>query len=237
MTPKTYIPFVNRPDLLWNAIKSLGIHAGSVVVVDNSPQQDAEKQLYGQGVLSETCQKRGDLYWVTTKDAGVEFAILKPSVPLFTAQTFNLVNSLGARDGWCMFMHNDAEASEEVWEAVAAKAEELFVDGSKTAAVFTIFDAFCAFNCKCYNSIGGYDATFQTYFVDDDVMLRMRRAGFEFVSDFMRDKVKHFGSATIRSDEYLKRENDAMHELRHQYYQKKWGGEPGNEAFSTPFQS
>jgi hypothetical protein len=92
---KIFIPYVNNIDCLKEAINSLGKYKDSIIVIDNSPNQDLE----------------------------IDVKIIKPEKPLKTAQTFNFMFENG--EDIFFFMHSDAVASETAYEQLSLKTEEL----------------------------------------------------------------------------------------------------------------
>ena len=84
--------------------------------------------------------------------------------------------------------------------------------------------------------IGGYDEAFwPAYFEDNDYVYRMRLAGVLHmaVPDI---GYNHVGSATLRSfNENEMREHHSRFNGLRDHYVRKWGGQPGCERFTVPF--
>ena len=199
-----YIPYVNRPDLLLKAVQSLGKYAAKVVVIDNSENQDVETKVPGTDVF-------------------------KPCVPLSFTQSQNWMMKTSDIYIW---MHVDAEASEDAYEKLCAKVEE--VKDTKWGVIYMRYDIFSAVNGKAGRELGGYDNVFMDYSSDVDFYHRLDLAGLKRINLGHPD-IKHVGSQTIKSDVVLGIKNAFMGSSRHDYYLKKWGGPGGFEVYKTPF--
>jgi hypothetical protein len=216
MNYKIYIPFVNNKPMLLQAIDSLGKYKGRIVLIDNSKNnellndKDIEKY-YEQGLTVYT-----------------------PSVPLFTSQTFNLFTKI-ALDPYFIFMHSDGLASEEAYEKLCAKTDELIANNEKWGMIFTHYDVFCMFNKQGIIDAGGADTELHTYFFDNDLYRRMNKAGFKEVHTDIGKLIQHRASSTINSDPHLMFIHKTKWGMYQEYYRRKWGGTPGQETFNTPF--
>jgi predicted O-methyltransferase YrrM len=205
------IPFVNRPDLLRRAVKSVRALLPHVVIVDNS---DA-------GL-----------------DAGrwpVE--ILRPPASLSFTQTMNLLQRR-ALDTGCdvlLCMHNDAEAGEDTPLRLLALLDEAFAAGRRWGAAFTVYDALVAFNAVMIREVGAWDQALPQYFADNDYYRRVRLAGFEILDTGLPVTHHSDASSTVKSDPLLAHVNGVLFPLQHQYYAAKWGGEAHQERFQRPF--
>jgi hypothetical protein len=73
------------------------------------------------------------------------------------------------------------------------------------------------------------------YFEDNDYSYRMSKVGIG-ISKAEKAFVIHGGSSTIRHfDKQKEKEHHDRFRLARNHYIKKWGGEPGQELFETPF--
>jgi GT2 family glycosyltransferase len=73
------------------------------------------------------------------------------------------------------------------------------------------------------------------YFEDDDYSYRMSMAGVGITKADMC-YVEHTGSSTLRHfDKQKEREHHDKFRLARSHYVKKWGGEPHQEKYKTPF--
>jgi GT2 family glycosyltransferase len=85
-----------------------------------------------------------------------------------------------------------------------------------------------------WDELGPFDEGFwPAYHEDNDMHLRATLAGIPW-RDVAGDS-DHFGSAAIRTDRRLEALNHATFPLTQQRYVAKWGGLPGEERFTRPF--
>jgi len=83
--------------------------------------------------------------------------------------------------------------------------------------------------------VGFFDENlFPAYMEDCDYSRRAFLAGMTEVNcaDTM---VHHYGSACIRNDLELAKQNTLTHQRNHMYYRQKWGGSNGEEIYVLPF--
>lgn len=209
------IPYVNRPDLLKLAVNSIKTYWPHAIIIDNSDRQD----LHGE------------------KDLPSDIPVYKPSVPLTFSQSMNLLQHV-ALERQCevvMFMHNDAEANEETPEKLLTLLEQLIqCEDRKWGAVFTNYDTLAAFHMQALTAVGKWDTILPQYYADNDYYRRIRLAGYEIINTELA-VTHHNVSSTIKSDPARLYINGITFPLYKRYYEKKWGGEPGKETFSTPF--
>lgn len=95
--------------------------------------------------------------------------------------------------------------------------------------------ALCAVNPIAIETIGYMDENLFPYgFEDSDYA---RRAGLEGVKWLTLEDVNivHVGSATVAASPTLARQNQITFNATKAYYVQKWGGEPGAEQYSVPF--
>jgi hypothetical protein len=212
------IPFVNREELLRIAVNSAGSFKDSLVLIDNS----ADGSLVADA-----------LSW------GCEVVRVPGVSPMSFSQTMNFINHLAGERGCgvVIVMHNDAEAGAGVPERLLQIATDLEKSGEKWGAIFTNYDALCAFNRRATTETGRWDVALPQYFADDDYYYRMQLLGYR-IHDSKLQVTHHGGSSsTIRSDEKLWLINGITFPLYHRYYVRKWGGAPGRERYEAPFNS
>jgi len=91
------------------------------------------------------------------------------------------------------------------------------------------------FSRNWFNSVGYVDVNFYpAYFEDNDYARRGQLLGMKMYQ-LQRAKYFHFWSRTIKEDVEKKQENDFYFPLNKKYYKEKWGGEPGKETYTLPF--
>jgi len=204
-----YIPVVNRPDLLEQAVENAACIWPALTVIDNSLDQ-----------------------WVHLSS---RYHVFCPPVPLSFTQTMNWEMQACARRGkkFCLHMHSDAVVPPGAIEKLLEFAEQIDCSGRKWGVIFTLYDVMAVYNPMAAVECGGYDTTFSAYFSDNDYYRRLRLAGYECVESHI--EVGHVGSSTVRSDESLRNLHQMTFPWYRQYYVMKWGGEPDKETFATPF--
>lgn len=204
-----FIPHVYREDLLRRAVASVPEYHENLSIIDNSP--------YGLF----------DNYRVS---------IFRPPVPLTCSQTFNLIMRITRERGQkiCIWMHSDAEAGPGVAEALLSFVRQYTAEGREWGVLWTYYDTLCALNTELLDVIGDWDTTLPQYYCDTDWYYRVKLAGWECIDTNLTD-VKHEGSATINSSPFRKLHNSVTFPLYRQYYLSKWGGDPGQEKFTRPF--
>lgn len=203
------IPFVNRPDLLDRAVNSIPYFMQSnVIVLDNSPKR------------------------IVPADKWDHLEVEIPTVPLTFSQSLNFFTHRAIernKDVMC-FMHSDACAGKGTFEKLLALADP---NRRHWGVIFTHYDALAAFNIEAMRDVGDWDVNLPWYYSDNDMYRRMRLAGWQTEDSGL--PVEHTPSQTIKSDPELAFLNSVMFPLYGQYYRQRWGGDPGHESFTTPF--
>ena len=84
-------------------------------------------------------------------------------------------------------------------------------------------------------SVGYFDEKFYpAYYEDNDYHYRINRAGKRALN-INTASYYHFGSQTIKNGEEVKRLTNANYMKNKEYYVSKWGGPPGQEIYTRPF--
>lgn len=101
--------------------------------------------------------------------------------------------------------------------------------GWRTGPDFSCF----AVNKRCIDIIGPFDEHFiPAYFEDNDAHWRIRCAGYDA---YAYAPCFHHGSQTVANDPERKAEVDRTFESLRGYYRQKWGGDVGQEQYTTAF--
>jgi len=156
------------------------------------------------------------------------------------------VNNLGVSTGWNYFIES---ARQDGFDAVIIANDDIylyegtlqrFVDEMKTSKFvsFRGMNAFSFFGIHLdyAEQIGEFDEEFwPAYFEDNDYHYRMKLQGFEGTT-VEEPSYFHAGSATLSTFSHERRQ---MHHhnfnKNKRYYIAKWGGLPGYEFYTTPF--
>lgn len=208
------IPCVNRIDLLREAIESIKPYWNNLVLIDNTGSEELHRQTFGK-----------------------KFPIIEPIVPLSFSQTMNAILRI-AVEKLCDFyitMHNDALADNGTPEKLLEFIHQLFETKRNWGVVFTHYDVLSTFNTEAVLDVGPWDTVFPQYFADNDYYRRVRIKGYEAIDSGLSVFHQNEGSNTINSDPMLNIINSRTFNLYKAYYISKWGGEPGRERYSIPF--
>ena len=203
-----YIPVVNRFDLLDDAVKNSAFVHDNLTIIDNSPN----------GL-----------------DHPYAVKVFRPEVPFTFSQSMNYEFRDTLRQGkkFCLHMHSDSVVPKGAINALLDHARLIDESGRKWGVIYTLYDIMAVYNPVAALAIGGYDTILPAYFSDNDYYYRLKLAGWELLETGI--EVGHIGSQTINSDPKLKFLNGVTFPLYRHYYIQKWGGEPGHEEFTRPF--
>lgn len=203
-----WVFFVNGEDLLCRAIRSMEYAKDRLTVIDNS-EYGLKSVPFGR--------------------------IYRPPIPLTFAQSQNLIlkESLRKNCDFYLWFHHDAQAIGDTCEQMVKFVSSLEQSDKKWGVCFSAYDAFAAFNTTAFRAIGGWDTFIAWYCSDVDCYRRLRLAGYECIDTGL--PVNHVPSQTLNSDPDLCFRNSITFPLYLQYYAQKWGGSPGNEIYTDPF--
>lgn len=212
-----YIPYVNRPDLLERAVRSVPELWKDLTILDNSEDGSAVdiKQFY-------------------------PVEVFEPPVPLSFTQSQNFFFKYAKRRGckFVLWLHNDCEIPAGAVQKLIEYVRNLYAEGRRWGVCFTYYDIFSAVNLEMIDEVGGYDTNIRAYKSDQEFYFRVRKAGWELINTEIEVEVikaGHVGSQTIRSDEKLSLINGVIQTADAFYYEQKWGSDAGNEKYEFPF--
>lgn len=95
--------------------------------------------------------------------------------------------------------------------------------------------ALCAINRIAIDTIGYFDQNFfPIYFEDSDLVRRAALAGVQFFN-VGETEIVHGSMVTTHADPLLLAKHAENFSANEAYYVQKWGGRPGSESFSIPF--
>ena len=207
MIPVLICPVVSRFDLLERMFDSIDHPVGRLVIVDNSC---SGYQRDGAEIIRPIT---GLGY-----PGGINAGILQtPDAPWWMWASADLVFGPGDLERIAGFMER-AEGPRHV-----------------TGSHRGLRNVYGAMNVATVDAIGLFDdwAFYPIYFDDDDYEYRCRLGGVEWVT--YDGTMTHAGSATINSDGWLARANSRTFRMNRDRYIAKWGGAPGSECFSRPY--
>jgi len=143
--------------------------------------------------------------------------------------SWNLIFKLTPRAPWWCIVNDDVTFNPGALDSLATLM-------ANEDAKIGILDGFSAFgvNQKALSRVGFFDENFHpAYCEDNDMNWRARLAGVPLVD--LQGHTHHEGSATIRGNRWYHMQNSETFSENLDYYSRKWGGKPGQEVFTTPF--
>jgi len=209
MIPVLITSIINRPDLLDRMFDTIDVPVERSLVVDNG---HVGYRREGVTVCEPPFQSLG---WPGTLNFGISQT---PEAP------------------WWFFTNNDAYFEPGVLAQLVERMERaggplLITDGYTVGAL----------NRAVVDTVGLFDdwSFYPIYFDDNDYSIRCHLAGvpIEYGKWCLEGDVgeTNVASQTIRSDLELARANNRTWQLNEQAYVAKWGGLPGRETFTTPW--
>ncbi|MFD0694214.1 glycosyltransferase family 2 protein [Paenibacillus sp. GCM10027628] len=209
------VGYVNRPDILYQALGSIQSFWPSTLVIDNANEASLIKNAVELPVK-----------------------VYQPPDPLSYSQTLNLMHRIAAENGAevCIFMHHDAELQPEMADRLLSALEDLRRSDRRWGAFRTESTSLTAYNMKAIRTIGPMDTILPHDFAEQDYYRRMNLLGFDIVED-ATISVAHWSdvSSTYKSDEELDFVRNKTRPFYLNYYQDKWGGPPGSETHELLF--
>jgi len=197
------IGYVNRPDLLSVALRSIRSYLPHTIVVDNSEGRDLRN--YPELLRA--------------------VKVFEPPIPMTFPQRMNYMNELAEARGCdvVMVMHNDAEAHPGTPHEFLKVLHKLNAERRRWGVAFTNFDILAAFHMEAVREVGPWDTAFPQYFSDVDYYRRIQLAGYEHVWTGLGVNHHNQGMSTVKSDPYLRTVNRATWPLYEKHFVAKWG--------------
>lgn len=209
------IPYVNRPDLLRRAVESVSDLWPGACILDNSEHGEIYLQADRWPI---------PVHW----HAGISLTF---------SQSMNYFLHLAKRKNnkLCLMMHNDAEALPGTASALLNHAVMAAAEQRRWGLLFTHYDTLVAFNMEAVAHVGSWDTCLPQYFSDNDYYRRLRLAGWETIDTGLPVLHHEDASNTLKADPQRLQSNNITFPLYAQYYAAKWGGAPGEEQYTQPF--
>jgi GT2 family glycosyltransferase len=214
--PVLICPVVSRYDLLERMIASIDSPVDRLIVVDNG--------LTG--------------YTLPTRNPYVERVdYIRPILGLGYPGGINagILQTPDAR--WWMWASNDLVFGPGDLAHVASLVESArsprFVTGDLNDDRL-LRNAYAAMNAATVDAVGLFDewAFYPIYFDDNDYFRRCELGGIEWVE--YNGSISHDRSSTIK-DPHLAEQNSRTFQMNRDRYVAKWGGLPGHECYSRPY--
>ena len=209
MIPVLIVPVLNRYDLLQGLLDSINHPIQQVIVIDNGNAWAApagQRGLFGSG---HTIRLPHNLGVSAAWNLGMKASPLAP---------------------WWLIVGSDVTFGPD-----DLKRLEATVDPNSDDHYFMLGMSAFAITRHTLELAGYFDENFHPAYDEDlDWHRRAILAGSKRVE--VGFSGTHVGSATIYSDQSLRRQNGPTHMANDRYYAEKWGGpKQGGETFSTPF--
>ena len=199
-----FIPYVNSPELLKTAYESCK-HIKDVYIIDN-------REPYKNNPSPEEVVGDCD--------------VIVPTVHLSTAQVMNYMLQLSKVCGDSYFTWQHCDVSFE--PAVITKFYDYLnnLEGKDWGIIYTAYDLLAAYNVKAVDSIGGWDSLrFPWYFLDNDISIRLFKAGYKLVNAPHFGEIHHHHSSTIRNDSERGFINSYLFPVSEQLFHAKYSGQ------------
>lgn len=211
---KHFIPIVNNvKNLLPKALEGCKNLWDKTIIIDNRDTSE-ELQLNLREFVDETIQ------------------ILKPHVPLTTAQSMNLMLEISKNDSFFTWQHLDAICLEDSDIKLHNIAQKLCDDNVNWGILFTNYDSFAAYNVKALIDVNGWDwKRFPYYFLDNDIHYRLYIKNYALLETYL--PVYHEISTTIKFDVERNIINKFTFESSEKMYEQKWGTKPNKKLTSN----
>lgn len=201
-----------------HAVMRGSIQPTQVIVIDNSGNGSAA--LY----LSETLRLFDNVFvWPQNRNIGVSAA-------------WNMFHHNISKD-YIVIANDDIQVHTYTLEALVTRAQvdetlPIIHGNNDSGNAYSLF----LLRHWAFKKIGDFDEKFSpAYFEDNDYARRLLLAGYDgyFEKAVTYD---HVGSSTLKK--YTQQEMEAHHrafERNARYYRAKWGGMPGEERYTEPF--
>jgi GT2 family glycosyltransferase len=183
-------------------------------------------------------------HYVVFDNGGALDPLYLPDVNVFI---YSVYGNMGVAAAWNYFLKNIPEIriivnddviffDDTIERLIEAYDEDFLIypDGAPSANSFSCF----ILPDKVVNEVGYFDEKLSpgyAYFEDNDYHRRMKSHGYD-IKGVPDCRIKHEGSATL--DSYTLFEMERHHErfrLAQRNYVAKWGGLPGKERFTIPY--
>jgi len=169
------------------------------------------------------------------KTLDIPYVVFVPSFNLGVAASWNVLAQYSrSLDATPIICNDDIMFKENTLEVLTDAYTDRLILGLSGIQIFSCY----MMPLNIYNEVGQFDETISpryAYFEDNDYHWRMRLLGYDI------DQVKgaegiHIGSATVNSmPSNFIQEHHVKFDLARANYIRKWGGQPGEEKYRTPY--
>src|ERR1700676_4258819 len=139
-----------------------------------------------------------------------------------------------------MFLcHNDAFAKEGVAKKMLDYTRNAFETDKQWGFIRSHYDVLAAYNMTAIRDTGYWDVMYFQYRADVDYYHLLKTRGWHELDSGLNDGVIHNGQESVKSDPLFNYRTQFRNSVDFdgRYYQMKWGGDPGHERYSKPFEN
>ena len=213
-------PVLNRGDLLSRMLRSIDYPIGKIVIVNNGDDVGVASTIEQFQMLDE-----------------LPIEIHKPAHNLGCGPSWNFVIRNNPDAGYWLFIGNDIELAPgdlaKIDGFVRAHPDYATMPANWGHSLFAVTQA-------GLEGVGYFDENYwPAYSEDQDWMYRLKLAGLPW-ADVPDVRAIHgepplWGSTTVWSDSVLTQRCRITQRNNLEFYSRKWGGPPGKEIFTHPF--
>ena len=219
MIPILAIPILNRGDLLLRCIHSIDYPVEKLIIVNNGNDLSVNAAI-------EQIESEGEF----------DFRIFTPMCNLGVGASWNWIMRNNPAEYWLM-VGNDIQFTPgdlaKIDKFVCAHPEFVLCPANWGHSLFAI-------RPSCVDQAGYFDENFYpAYSEDQDQMYRIKLAGAKWQDcpdiHSLHGEPPLWGSSTVWSDPVLNKKCGVTQQNNHEYFKRKWGGAPGEETFTHPY--
>lgn len=210
MIPVLGVPAMQPLGLLADMLSTIDEPIGRLVIIDNTAEGE-----------------------VASLDGPGDHVVLSPHQNLGVAASWNLIIKSTPRAPWWALVNFDLRFAPGDLGRLAAFMDEAVGTEKEGVAQLASFAAF-GLHPSAIDRAGWFDENFvPAYCEDNDFVWRCQLTGVPI--EVLEAGYEHLGSAVIRSSHHYNNQNNRTYPLNTAYYHQKWGGQMGNEVYTTPF--
>ena len=214
------VPILANGEKLLRHFRSIDAPLKRYFIVDNSCGTD------------ESVTNAIDEIWDTKPDHIDEVQVMTNTQNMGFAMSVNDIVRHNFDCKYWIVSNYDLYLEPGEWQRILDHADQ-FEYGANFGSGIDLFGLFLWTNAVVKN-VGLMDENFYpAYFDDNDYRYRCQLKGC--LMDHFPVKYRHETSSTINDNPHYKRKNSETFQKLAQYYITKWGGVPGSEKYTRPF--
>jgi GT2 family glycosyltransferase len=219
MIPVLAIPILNRADFLLRCIRSIDYPVDKLLIINNGDDP---------GVNAAIEQLEGE--------RDFDLRTYKPGFNMGVAASWNWIMKNNPADYW-LLVGNDIQLTSgdlrKIDKFARAHPDYATMPANWGHSLFTMTPI-------GVEGVGYFDENYYpAYSEDQDWMYRLKLAGLPWqdVPDVhaLHGEPPLWGSSTVWSDPILNKKSAVTQKTNAEYFRRKWGGPPGQETFTHPY--